>query len=99
MAVANNELAWGTGEADRNSVEWMSFIGGPSLDILAKDLDTAIADKTIPYAATMGAFLTADEAAARYTALKTWYTAHGHFWDGTGPYYLASVDLNAGLLW
>ena len=31
----------------------------------------------------------------RYTALKTWYTAHKHFWDGTGPYYLDSVDLNA----
>lgn len=96
VAVGNKELAWGTGEADRNKVEWMSFIGGPSLAILAKDLDAAIAAKTIPYAPTMSAYLTADEAVARYTALKTWYTARGHFWDGTGPYYLASVDLNAG---
>ena len=96
IAVANKELAWGTGQADRNKVEWMSFIGGPSLAILAKDLDTAIANKTIPYAPTMSAYLTADDAVARYTALKTWYTARGHFWDGTGPYYLASVDLNAG---
>jgi len=96
MADANKELAWGTGKADRNTVEWTSFIGGPSLDILAKDLDQALADKTIPYAPTMSAYLTADEAAARYTALKDWYTAVGHFWDGTGPYYLASVDLNAG---
>jgi peptide/nickel transport system substrate-binding protein len=96
MAVANKELAWGTGGADRNKVEWTSFIGGPSLEILAKNLDKAITDKTVPYAPTMGAYLTVDEAAARYTALKTWYTARGHFWDGTGPYYLASVDLNAG---
>jgi peptide/nickel transport system substrate-binding protein len=96
IAVANKELAWGTGEADRNKVEWMSFIGGPSLAILAKDLDTAIANKTIPYEPTMSAYLTPDEAVARYTALKAWYTARGHFWDGTGPYYLASVDLNAG---
>ncbi len=44
----------------------------------------------------MGAYITAEEATARYTALKAWYTARGHFWDGTGPYYLASVDLNAG---
>ncbi|MGA2505444.1 MAG: ABC transporter substrate-binding protein [Anaerolineales bacterium] len=90
IAVANKELAWGTGQADRNKVEWMSFIGGPSLAILAKDLDTAIANKTIPYAPTMSAYLTADDAVARYTALKTWYTARGHFWDGTGPYYLAN---------
>jgi peptide/nickel transport system substrate-binding protein len=95
-AVAAKQLAWGTGEADRNKVEWMSFIGGPSLAILAKDLDAAIAAKTIPYAPTMSAFLTADEAVARYTALKAWYTARGHFWDGTGPYFLSSVDLNAG---
>jgi peptide/nickel transport system substrate-binding protein len=96
MAVANKELAWGSGQADRNKVEWISFIGGPSLDVLSKDLDKAIADKTIPYAPTMGAYLTADEAVARYTALKAWYTAHKHFWDGTGPYFVDSVDLNAG---
>jgi len=27
--------------------------------------------------------------------LKAWYTEHGHFWVGTGPYFLDSVDLNA----
>jgi peptide/nickel transport system substrate-binding protein len=96
MADANKELAWGTGKADRNTVEWTSFIGGPSLEILSADLDQAITDKTIPYAATLSAYITADEATARYTALKEWYTARGHFWDGTGPYYLDSVDLNAG---
>jgi peptide/nickel transport system substrate-binding protein len=95
MADASKELAWGTGKADRNKVDWTSFIGGPSLEILSKNLDQAIADKTIPYAATMSQYLTADEASARYDALKTWYTTNGHFWDGTGPYYLASVDLNA----
>ncbi|MCX6039268.1 MAG: ABC transporter substrate-binding protein, partial [Chloroflexi bacterium] len=96
VAVANKELAWGAGQADRNTVEWMSFIGGPSLDILSKDLDQAITDKTIPYAPTMSAYLTADDAVARYTALKAWYTAHGHFWVGTGPYFVDKVDLNAG---
>ncbi len=95
MADANKELAWGTGKADRNKVEWTSFIGGPSLEILAKDLDQAMTDKTIPFEPTMSQFLTADEAVARYQALKDWYTAHGHFWDGTGPYYLDKVDLNA----
>jgi peptide/nickel transport system substrate-binding protein len=95
-ADAAKELAWGTGKADRNKVEWTSFIGGPSLATLAKELDAAIAAKTVPYAPTLGAYITADEAVARYTALKTWYTARGHFWDGTGPYFLSSVDLNAG---
>jgi len=96
MAVANKELAWGTGLADRNKVEWTSFIGGPSLALLAADLDKAIAENTIPYAPTMSAYITTAEATARYAALKAWYTARGHFWDGTGPYFLSSVDLNAG---
>ena len=72
----------------------MSFIGGPSLEILAKYLDQAIADNTIPYAPTMSTYLTAEEAAARYAGLKAWYAAKGHFWVGTGPYYLDTVDLN-----
>ena len=96
IADANKELSWGTGGADRNSVEWTSFIAGPSLAILAKDLDAALAAQTIPYAPTMSAYITAADATARYTALKAWYTAHGHFWDGTGPYYLSLVDVNAG---
>ncbi|MBI3737506.1 MAG: ABC transporter substrate-binding protein, partial [Chloroflexi bacterium] len=94
MAEANKELAWGTGQADRDKVDWTSFIGGPSLDILSKYLDQAITDKTIPFAPTLGQYITADDAVARYNALKTWYTTHHHFWDGTGPYYLDSVDLN-----
>jgi peptide/nickel transport system substrate-binding protein len=95
-AVAAKELAWGTGQADRNTVEWMSLIGGPSLEILNKYLDQLTAAKTIPYEPTMGAFLKAKEVDARYAALKAWYTTNGNFWVGTGPYYLASADLNAG---
>jgi peptide/nickel transport system substrate-binding protein len=94
MADGAGELAWSTGKADLNEVEWMSFIGGPSLEILAKYLDQAIAENTIPYAPTMSAYVTTDDAAARYGALKAWYADKGHFWDGTGPYYLDSVDLN-----
>ncbi len=94
LADGAGELAWSTGKADLKEVEWMSFIGGPSLEILAKYLDQAIADNTIPYAPTMSAYITADDAAARYAAFKAWYTAKGHFWVGTGPYYLDKVDLN-----
>jgi len=94
VADGNKELAWSTGKADANEVEWMSFIGGPSLEVLTADLATLAADNTIPYAPTMGAYLTADEAAARYASTKAWYEARGHYWIGTGPYFLDSVDLN-----
>jgi len=94
LADGAGELAWSTGKADLIEKEWMSFIGGPSLEILSTHLDQAITDNTIPYAPTMSTYLTAEEATARYAALKAWYTDRGHFWVGTGPYYLDSVDLN-----
>jgi peptide/nickel transport system substrate-binding protein len=94
MADGAGELAWSTGKSALKEVDWMSFIGGPSLEILAKYLDQAIAEVTIPYAPTMSAYITADDAAARYAGLKAWYADKGHFWVGTGPYYLDAVDLN-----
>ena len=88
IAEANGELAYSPDKADTNKVEQMSWVGGPSLDILSKDLDKAISESLIPYAPTMSQYITADEAVARYNNLKKWYAAHGNFWVGTGPYYL-----------
>jgi peptide/nickel transport system substrate-binding protein len=88
VAEANGELAYSNDKATAKSIEWMSYVGGPSLDILSKDLDKAIADKLIPYAPTMGQYVTADDAVTAYNNLKTWYAAHGNYWVATGPYYL-----------
>ncbi len=98
IAVANfaevgGELAYSVDKALEKEIEQTSFIGGPSLEILAKYLDQAIADKTIPYAPTMSAYLTADEAVARYEALKAWYAAHNNFMVGTGPYFVDQAFL------
>jgi peptide/nickel transport system substrate-binding protein len=93
LAEAAGECAYSLDKSAAKTVEQTSFVGGPTLAILAKYLDQAIAAKTIPYAPTMGAYLTADEATARYTALKTFYTDRGHFWDGTGPYFLYKAFL------
>jgi len=93
-AEAGGLTAYGTGKADRNAVEWTNYVGGPSLEALNTSLDTLIAENTIPYAATMSEYVTAEEATAKYAALKAWYDAHGHFWSATGPYFLDTVDLN-----
>jgi peptide/nickel transport system substrate-binding protein len=36
----------------------------------------------------MSQFVTADEATLRWANLETWYKLQGHFWLGTGPFYL-----------
>jgi peptide/nickel transport system substrate-binding protein len=93
VAEAKNELAYTADKATASKIEQTSWIGGPSLDILAKHLDEAIAAGTVPYAPTLSQYLTTDQAKARYTSLKAWYTAHKHFWLGTGPYYIDKVFL------
>jgi peptide/nickel transport system substrate-binding protein len=93
MAEATGELAYTSDKSEELGVEETSLIGGPSLDILSAKLDEAAAENLIPYEATLGAYVTADEAAARYAGLQAWYADHGHFWVGTGPYFLDQVFL------
>jgi peptide/nickel transport system substrate-binding protein len=91
LAEAAGELAYSADKADVEQIEQMSWVGGPSLEILAKYLEQAKAENFIPYEATMSQFVTPEEAASRYENLSKWYADHGHFWVGTGPYYLDQV--------
>jgi peptide/nickel transport system substrate-binding protein len=82
------QLAWSTDKATANKVEWLSFIAGPSLDILKGYLDKATTENLIPYAPTMGQYVTAEEATLRWANYGQWYANKGHFWLGYGPFYL-----------
>ncbi|MCX8063342.1 MAG: hypothetical protein N3D16_12235, partial [Anaerolineales bacterium] len=91
QAESDKKLAFSADKADAEQVEWTSFIGGPSLDILKEYLDQNAESGYIPYEATLSQYVTADEAKARYANLQTWFADHGHFWIGTGPLYLDKV--------
>lgn len=91
MAEAEGKLAFSADKAAEKEVEWMSYISGPSLEILASELVSATAQTLIPYAPTMGEYLSADEASARYANLQSWYDLKKTFWVGNGPYYLDGV--------
>ena len=93
LSEANGELAYSADKADASAIEWTSFIGGPSLEIMKKYLDQAASESYIPYAATLGQYITAGEAAARYANLAAFYAEHNHFWVGTGPYVLDQAFL------
>lgn len=91
LAESNGELAFSTDKAGALEVEWMSMISGPSLEILAGYLDQAESEALIPYAATLGDYITAEEASARYANLQSFYGEHNHFWVNTGPFVLDRV--------
>ena len=82
------EVAFSSDKASKAEVEWLSYIGGPSLKILEEQLEVIIADNWIPYSPTLSEYITPEEASARWENLKNWYDEKNHFWVGTGPFYL-----------
>lgn len=98
LADAAGELAFSADKADAKStetttVEWLSLVGGPSLAILEKYLDVAIAEQYIPYPTVLGKYITAEQAVAAYEAAKAFYDKYDHFMVGNGPYILGEVYL------
>lgn len=80
--------AWSQAKATELEVERLNYISGPVLEILAEELTAAVEENYIPYEATLGQFVSAEEAAERYSNLEEWYRRRGHFWIGTGPMFL-----------
>jgi len=88
MAEERGEVAFSEGKASTNEVEWLSYIAGPTLESLRTSLDQAVEENYIPYAATLGEFITEDEAAERWANYNEFVRRRGHYFIGTGAYYL-----------
>ncbi len=91
LAEESGELAFSTSRAEELEVEWTSFIGGPSLEILSAKLEEAQEEGFVPYEATLSQYLSADEVETRYANLQEWYRRRDHFYLGTGPLFLQQV--------
>lgn len=88
LAEEAGEMAYTAAKAQENDTEWTSFIAGPCMELLSAHLTEAISTTFVPYAPTFSEFVTEEEVAERYANLQEWYRTRGHFWVGTGPYYL-----------
>ena len=75
-------------QEENEAVEWLSFIAGPSLEVLKGELVSATAESYLPYAPTMSEFVSEEEVAARWANLTDFYKLQGHFWLGTGPFMI-----------
>ena len=96
LAERAGDLAFSSNKADRQQVDWMSLVAGPSLPILDDHLEAARAQAFVPYESLLGDLLREGEAEARYAALAEWRAERRHFWVGDGAYYLHSVHPVAG---
>ena len=89
-------FAFTTDAADVNEIEWMSIIAGPSLEVLANELATSKEEGFVPYEPTLGQYITPEEAQTAYSNLEEFARRYGHYYLGTGPYFLQGVFTTEG---
>jgi len=94
LTESSLESAFSEDKAVENGIEWMNYVGGQGLAILGEYLNLAQGENFIPYGATLRRYISEEQAAIRWENLRNWYNNHGHFWIGTGPYFLDSVSLD-----
>ncbi|MBK8989084.1 MAG: hypothetical protein IPM39_23950, partial [Chloroflexi bacterium] len=87
----NGTTALHTGTATDKEIERVSLLSGPSIALLTEQLALSAEEGFVPYAPTLGQFITAEEAAARYANLATFGQRYGNYYIGTGPYFLQGV--------
>ncbi|MHB1317299.1 MAG: ABC transporter substrate-binding protein, partial [Anaerolineae bacterium] len=85
---ADGSMAFSTDKATEKGVEWTGYVSGPTVETMATILADKAASGEMPYAETMGEFVSAEEATTRYANLQAFYDRFGHLWVGTGPLYL-----------
>lgn len=88
---ANGGFAFTPDKAAANEIEQANLVAGPSLEVLASELISATAESYIPYAPTLGQYVTAEDATARYNNLAEFARRYGHYYISTGPYFLSGV--------
>jgi peptide/nickel transport system substrate-binding protein len=98
MCEASKELAFSEKKAGTLGVPWMTFIAGASKAKLKSKLDSVVGTGEIPYAPTLGQYVSTEQAKERYSNLLNWYNARGHFWVASGPFYLHSVQVTADVI-
>ena len=92
LAEAADTGAFSPGKANDSGVPQLDYVTGPGIVPLEEQLTAAQAANVIPYAPTLGQYVTPAQATARWSNLANWHAAHGHFWIGTGPLYLEQVS-------
>jgi peptide/nickel transport system substrate-binding protein len=88
FAEEDGQAAFSAAKSTADEVEYLSYIAGPTIESLTAQLTESAETGRIPFEATLGEFLGADEAATRYANYQDFFRRRGHYWIGTGAYYL-----------
>jgi peptide/nickel transport system substrate-binding protein len=88
LGESQEAFAFSSAKSDELEVEQLSYIAGPTIALLDDFLGEATADGFVPYADAMAPYLADGEVAARYANLAAWKAQQGHYWVGSGVFYL-----------
>lgn len=91
LAESAKDLTFSKDKSVELGVDQMDYTKGPSLEILEQHMNKAAGDNFIPYEPTLGDYITAEEATARWSNIQAFYEERGHFWVGAGPYVIKEV--------
>lgn len=97
-AEAAQTTTFSEDKADKLGVNRQNWIAGESFQLLNQQLATAQVESFIPYAPTLGAYITAADAVTRYAALASFASQYGHMWVGNGPMMIESIDPTAKIV-
>jgi hypothetical protein len=93
-AATRGWAAFSRSEAVRRGIPWLDLVRTPEVNQRLADLVGEFA-RTGYRPEALAAFVTAEEARARWTALDAFYKAHRHFLVTNGPYQLKEWSLDA----
>jgi peptide/nickel transport system substrate-binding protein len=88
LADAAGEAVFSQAKQTELDVDRLSFIAGPTVEIMKNQLDLWTEEGGMPYEPIFSQFVAEEEMALRIENLTEWHRRYGHFWIGTGPYYL-----------
>jgi hypothetical protein len=96
-ASVRNYAAFSAGEAARRGLPWLDLVRDPALRVKLQDL-VALFEREAWRPALLEGLVSADEARARWRAIRVYAEKNGHFLVTNGPYRLKSWSANGVVL-
>ncbi|MDR5697815.1 MAG: ABC transporter substrate-binding protein, partial [Armatimonadota bacterium] len=91
-AESAGRAAFTAAKATANRVERLSYVAGPTIAILDRELEAARAENFIPFAQALSRWIRPEEARQRWQFLSAWRAGRGHYWVGMGPFLIQRVS-------
>ncbi len=88
LGESEEAFTFSSAKSDELEVEHLSYIAGPTIALLDRYVAQAQATGFVPYAGVLSAYLADGEVEARYANLAAHKARLGHYWVGSGPFYL-----------